>query len=265
MDSAFQTNSVPNYPIFQTFVALQGRNNNGLRIRHFKANNFRDHVFKYVYNAPSGDTYGRGIIFDFVDWTNCSTTEAVYHASVLMPQVTDFEIRAGSVTHYDVNKQIVLGDTGNPDLTGAKIHNVVCNGRIAKGVGRRSDFDRILINNAAFNTYAFVSCWGCSVKNSDITMGSLAGFCVKMRFSNVKAAVPTSVFDGANTDHFIENSTINAVYFGVGLYLRSYLNPIIFGTAASGFYLWVDAAGKFRTKNGAPANDTDGTVVGTQV
>lgn len=30
------------------------------------------------------------------------------------------------------------------------------------------------------------------------------------------------------------------------------------------YYLWVDATGDLRIKNGAPANDTDGTVVGTQ-
>jgi hypothetical protein len=31
------------------------------------------------------------------------------------------------------------------------------------------------------------------------------------------------------------------------------------------YYLWVDGTGRLRIKNGAPANDTDGTVVGTQV
>ena len=30
------------------------------------------------------------------------------------------------------------------------------------------------------------------------------------------------------------------------------------------YYFWVDASGKFRIKSGAPASDTDGTVVGTQ-
>jgi hypothetical protein len=30
------------------------------------------------------------------------------------------------------------------------------------------------------------------------------------------------------------------------------------------YYLWVDGSGKLRINNGAPANSTDGTVVGTQ-
>jgi hypothetical protein len=30
------------------------------------------------------------------------------------------------------------------------------------------------------------------------------------------------------------------------------------------YHLWIDATGDLRIKSGAPANDTDGTVVGTQ-
>lgn len=37
-------------------------------------------------------------------------------------------------------------------------------------------------------------------------------------------------------------------------------NPLRLGT----YYLWVDATGDLRIKNGAPSSDTDGTVVGTQ-
>ena len=37
-------------------------------------------------------------------------------------------------------------------------------------------------------------------------------------------------------------------------------NPLRLGA----YYLWVDATGDLRIKNGAPASDTDGTVVGTQ-
>jgi hypothetical protein len=38
-------------------------------------------------------------------------------------------------------------------------------------------------------------------------------------------------------------------------------NPLILGS----YYLWVDATGDLRIKSGAPASDTDGTVVGTQI
>jgi hypothetical protein len=37
-------------------------------------------------------------------------------------------------------------------------------------------------------------------------------------------------------------------------------NPVLFGI----YRLWVDSTGKLRIRSGAPANDTDGTVVGTQ-
>lgn len=30
------------------------------------------------------------------------------------------------------------------------------------------------------------------------------------------------------------------------------------------YYLWIDATGDLRIKNSAPANDTDGTVIGAQ-
>jgi len=36
------------------------------------------------------------------------------------------------------------------------------------------------------------------------------------------------------------------------------------GLLLDSYYLWVDAAGRLRIKNGAPTSDTDGTVVGTQ-
>ena len=36
--------------------------------------------------------------------------------------------------------------------------------------------------------------------------------------------------------------------------------PLLLGSS----YLWVDATGDLRIKSGAPASDTDGTVVGTQ-
>lgn len=36
--------------------------------------------------------------------------------------------------------------------------------------------------------------------------------------------------------------------------------PLILGT----YYLWVDATGDLRIKSSAPANDTDGTVIGSQ-
>jgi hypothetical protein len=31
-----------------------------------------------------------------------------------------------------------------------------------------------------------------------------------------------------------------------------------------GYYLWIDASGRLRIKNGVPTSDTDGTIVGTQ-
>lgn len=37
-------------------------------------------------------------------------------------------------------------------------------------------------------------------------------------------------------------------------------NPLILGV----YYFWVDSSGRLRIKNGAPASDTDGTIVGTQ-
>jgi hypothetical protein len=47
------------------------------------------------------------------------------------------------------------------------------------------------------------------------------------------------------------------VVLGGGLYTSNRLR-------LGAFYLWVDGTGRLRIKSGAPASDTDGTVVGTQ-
>jgi len=68
---------------------------------------------------------------------------------------------------------------------------------------------------------------------------------------------------GANPQTIIQNTTANNIDFQFStLAISAFWGKV--GLVMGSYYLWVDASGRLRIKNGAPSSDTDGTVVGTQ-
>jgi hypothetical protein len=67
---------------------------------------------------------------------------------------------------------------------------------------------------------------------------------------------------GANAKMFVENGASKIAEFNTNFEIGSAWNGphFVMGT----FHLWVDGMGRLRIKNGVPANDTDGAVVGLQ-
>jgi hypothetical protein len=230
LDPAYQTNSAPAYPAYAESVkiGLILRSLRGLHVGHYRARNFVNHALKYVY-AP-GDVNGQNIVLGYVDWDQCSTTDATYNASALVGAVETFEIRGGTVTLQDASKRVIFGDAASPANVRVKVRNLTSNGQIARYVGF-SEFDGIAVSNAGFDVYAFRDVQNSTIRNSTITLGRLAGACSRLRFENVTATVGTFLFDTGAEDHFIENSTLNGTLYRSGTY-RQVAAPTFGATVA---------------------------------
>ena len=106
----------------------------------------------------------------------------------------------------------------------------------------------------------FQSITGGSVRNGTIACNRLASSCGKMTFEGITATAAVFLFDAANDNHVIINSTLNTDFYSIGQFVSDYTVPFRIGA----YRLWVDTTGDLRIKNSAPTSDTDGTVVGTQ-
>lgn len=106
----------------------------------------------------------------------------------------------------------------------------------------------------------FQSITGGSVRNGTIACNRLASSCGKMTFEGITATAAVFLFDSANDNHVIINSTLNTDFYSIGQFVSDYTVPFRIGA----YRLWVDTTGDLRIKSSAPTSDTDGTVVGTQ-
>lgn len=209
-----------------------------------------------------GELGAEAVHFGHIDVDTCAITDLVYASFMVMngsPLMVD-SLKA-TVTGA---RSIALTPTGgfinyakiDVAATGFFLRNAT--GMAVKGVTQTG-------GGGAGGVF-MSSGGGNAIERCTITGSNLASFTTPCTFDLVTATV-TTIFNGANDIHQIRQSVINGVnYYGVGsanaAATSGYLTPFRQGV----YYFWIEqATGKMRTKNSAPANDADGTVVGTQV
>jgi hypothetical protein len=254
---AHATDSTPAYG-HRAATVVNGmwfRNCREVTIDYFRARGFDNHAATYIYNV--GEMRGENLNFGFLDLDNCSTVDTTYNAYLLFPNVKSLKISGGRVVLSAASKSLILGGT----MTVPWIESLTINGTVIN-ISKNGFFSRIQIDNATFDTYAFKSCMGGEVINSDITLGRLAGSCHKMAFRSVNAICATLIFNSTFDDHFVERCTFNSAFVPYGMYASGYLNAWRAGV----MYIWANTSnGKLYFKSTtAPTSDTDGTEVGTQ-
>lgn len=256
LNPAYASDSTPAYGHRAAAIVngLWLRNCRAITVDYMRAYGYATHAAFYVYNA--GEMQGDNINFGFIDIDQCSLVDTTYNAYFNFVAVLSTKIGGGRVNLISVTKGLLLGGT----TTVPWIENLSINGRVITA-SSNGYFSRIVINNAAFDTYAFLSCNGGEVVNSTITLGRLAGSSHGMSFRGVTATCATFLFNSTFDDHFIERCTFNGTYHPYGYNTSGYLAAISLGV----YNLWVETAtGNLRVKAGAPTTDADGTVVGTQ-
>jgi len=118
----------------------------------------------------------------------------------------------------------------------------------------------IAFKGGATTTYVALGSTNSQLKNCTVTGAEyLAGFATGIDVENSTITTSVAIFSSV-TKAVYKNSTINGQYYAFATGTRTYTEAFSFGS----YFLWVDATGVLRIKNGAPASDTDGTVVGTQ-
>lgn len=214
LDPTFQPNSTPAYANYDLETGLLIRSTYGLRVGFFKASGFEGRAADYIYSA--GDVDGQNIVFDRIDWSNCSTTDVVYN-TYAFGAFGDLTINAGAVSLLNSNKVMFFGDAGDLTRVRLDVKNLKINGKVARYVSN-STFDNITVDTTN-DTYLFQNMTNSVISNSRMTAGRLAGSSSKLTFKNINGSFSTLVFPSGENDHLVENSTINGLYYGSGWYL----------------------------------------------
>lgn len=237
-------------------------NNDGLLLRNIKAvsiGNFSAFGFdRYAINVVTnvGELGCETLDIGTVYVNTCSLTENVVNAYFMLAAATS--VRIGSVN---------FAVTG----TGKHLFSNVSNIHVSNAIG-----------TLATGCTMFRSCVRQSLETFNVTGGILFGNAtsggINCRngthngerlannsdhgaFENVTATESVLVFTSGVDHHTLINCTINSEFYQNGVFVTDYTSPYRFGPV----YLWVDPAGnKLRIKGSAPANNADGTVVGTQ-
>lgn len=244
-------------------TALELRNTTKLTIDVFKANAYSNHAISYTWN--SGELKGKGIVINNMELVNCSTTEATYRAIILATAIDDIAIKNAKVIAFDNTRRFIFGSSttliklDNIDMTGS----ISGHSNVVYSCSPKSEFSNINVNTTA-DQYCFMFVDGASILKSSITMGRLIGNSAGCSIRNTTATCATFLFNNGFESHHVDNSTLNSIYYLLGntstVPSTNFLKPIKFGA----YSLWVASNGKLYIKNGAPASDMDGTVVGTQ-
>lgn len=256
--SSRYTNSDPAYSNGSTpKIAFALQNARNIIVDYFKAVSYDSFGIEYVHET--GDLEGENIIFNYLDFENCSETESTYHSSLLVPTVKNLIIRGGNIKQYANDRWFIYASSSTKlTLDHLDFTSGTTLGSIIYGASQG------VINDLKVDTtediYVFNTCSNLIVSNSNLTAGRLAGASTELTFQNCDITASTLVFNSDNQDHFVVNTTINSDYYLSGPYTATYTKSLRFGQ----HFLWVDSNGQLRIKSSAPTSDTDGTVVGTQ-
>lgn len=253
--TTYGTNSTPTYgPGGEKLTGLVLRNTKDVRIGKMSATGYKSHAIFVVYSA--GELGCQDLQIDLLNVANCGSTESTYNAYVwggsAMQRLTINALiaDASATTAKAIIKDVVNVVVSNISATLSTDTSLV------RGC------TRAVIENAVVSGGGLLlSTSGGTVRNVQLNGELLAGYCSPMTFENVTATTSVFVFDSGNDNHVVHNSTFNSAYFAGGFFKQQHTTALRFGNN----WLWVDASGKLRIRNGtAPTSDTDGTVVGTQ-
>lgn len=253
--TTYGTNSTPNYaPGGEQLTGFILRNVKDIRVGKLTATNYKSHAIFVVFN--SGELGCQDLQIGLLNVANCSTTETTYAAyiwggSVLQRLTIDSMIvDASSTTTKAIIKECVNVSIKNISATLSNDTSLV------------RACTRVTLDNAVVSGgYVLLSISNGAARNVSFNGQAFAAFCSPMTFENVVATASAYIFDSSNDNHHVINSTFNSSYFAAGFYKQQHTTALRFGNN----WLWVDATGDLRIRNGtAPTSDLDGTVVGTQ-
>jgi len=209
-----------------------------------------------------GELGAQSVRFGRIDVSGCALTDLVYASFLAMngsPLMVD-----SLVATITGAQSIAITPTGGYINYG--IVDVIATGFFLRSATKMSIKGITQTGGGGAGGVFMSSGGGNTIERCTITGSNLASFTSPCTFDLVTATV-TTIFNTANDIHQIRQSVINGVnYYGVGsanaAATSGYLTPFRQGI----YYFWIEqATGKMRTKGSAPANDADGTVVGTQV
>ena len=256
LDPAFATQSTPAYSggasIADQAVIL--RSTKDVSIGSLKVNGYNGAAIWKV----SGGVSNISVVIGQAFLSNCNIVDGNTYSYVVCNNVTFGYLNADTPLATSVAQRILQGNncvvnsgTFSLGSTGSLIRSGSNNSV------RNSD---ITFKSGATSTYVVLGATNAQLKNCTVTGAEyLAGFTTGLDVEN--STVTTSVAAlNTVTKAVYKNSTINSQYYAFATGTSAYTEAIAFGS----YFLWVDATGDLRIKNGVPTSDTDGTVVGTQ-
>jgi hypothetical protein len=256
LDPSFATQSTPAYAGGATIAsrAVLLRSTKDISIGTLKVNGYDGSA---IWKETGGVTE-TSVVIGQAFFSDCNKVDGATYGYVMCSNVTFGYLNADTPLASAIDKHI-LG-----------IDNCVVNsGSFSLGsrasIGRNGS--KTTIRNAtiagkatATNTYVFLSAISAQMKNCTVTgVERLAGFTTGLDVENSTVTASIAILNNV-TKVAYKNSTLNTQYYAFATGDRTYTEAFAFGS----YFLWVDATGDLRIKNGAPTSDTDGTVVGTQ-
>lgn len=227
------------------------RNIKSILIDYAKIVGFNRMAINAIKNG--GDLGVLSLVFNYLEMSDCSKTDTTYYAYFL--GATDPVVRYLKVDATRSNVRVFDA------LTGGTFGTIKYTFSESVSLFRNcSNVDITNLNATGTLGGVISNSNNIRILNGSVTSVYLASGSHKCEFINVTATCSSYIFNGGATDHFVKNSTLNAVYYADGFYERVYTMSLKFGA----YSLWVDSGGLLRLKNGVPASETDGTVVGTQ-
>jgi hypothetical protein len=162
-------------------------------------------------------------------------------------------LKASAAAGKYLMNNVTSGRVGRTDVT------------LAAGAQMLRNCTNMIFENGTVGPAGYLVAGGCSniaFKDIQFNGEQVGSFASKLSFENFTAVASVALFNAAaaNDTHSAINSTLNGVYYGIGMTGTSFGSAMHIGVG----FIWVDAAGKLRIKSSAPTTDLDGVVVGTQ-
>jgi hypothetical protein len=211
LDNSLLADSTPGYPTHPSAggnLAINVGNTRSLRFGYLKARGFQERLYQSSANAVSGN-----VIFDYVDISNCNTTEVVFKTLFNLDALVELEIRGGVIALTAVDRYVVKHATNGVH----RFRNLAISGGAIAATGNHCEYENLAINASSLASNLFAAISNSLFKNVVVTNDGSATLQLSCN-SNTwigSSAAPATLNSGGNFHVYLQ-STFNSVTYDLG-------------------------------------------------
>lgn len=209
LNPSYQVNATVPYSRYDMSSGLDIRNTFGLKIGRYAARDFAFHAVRGIKDPT--DQYSRNIVFDQVDWANCSVSDVQSNTYALASAaIRSMDILGGQIL-LGPSKSAVMGNSSDASAFLLRMSGVTVNGTLARYCGH-STFDRIEVDATANDQYLLLNCDFPKLIGSKVKLGRLFGYSSNTHVENSVVDAPT-LYNNCTGNKVERNSRLNGINY----------------------------------------------------